>query len=514
MKSPISTSYLFFIYLFSWSVLRVFYLDFAFYWDEAWVYAPALRVMSELGPSIMPDAIPEFYSRGHPLLFHFLGGIWLKIFGTSYISFHSYALSISILFLLATYTTLKEWSNEKVALISVILLSFNKTFFAEASTVQPEVMVALFTILSLRYFILNNNVLYILFTSLLLLTKESGIILPFAIATYHLANVTLIRKSNDYKAIAKQLVIILLPLLTFGVFLLTTYFYKGWFLFPEHTNMIVLEARYSIDRIKELFKLICDADNRFWITGIMAIGILISKKNKIESLLALIGGILGIYLIVYESKTAQFIELLGLILLVVSLYSIYKFYIKETIIHQHNILLILVLFTVMYMLFTVMNFYTVRYLITIFPFLYFFAVLLLHETFGSNRNLYFIVLIFILVKTIPLNFNGKIPNSLANQNDYITVRNKLVQDLENRAIFNEKIAVPDYVIARILQDKNIGFLHSDKVFTNLDWNIETSRFTIINNYDQYPEILKSDKFKLLVKFEKGINWIEVWEKMP
>lgn len=514
MKTPISTSYLFFIYIISWSVLRIFYLDFAFYWDEAWVYAPALRVMSELGPSILPDAIPEFYSRGHPLLFHFLGGIWLKIFGTSYISFHSYALSISILFLFATYSALKEWSNEKVALISVILLSFNKTFFAEASTVQPEVMVALFTILSLKYFFSNKNALYVLSASLLILTKESGIILPMAIAIYHLANVLFIKKSNNYKEAAKQLIIILLPLLTFIIFLLTTYLYKGWFLFPEHTDMIVWEARYAIDRIKELLKLICDADNRFWITGFMAIGILISNKNRIESLLALIGGILGIYLFVYESKNAQFIELLGLILLVVSLYSIYKLYIKEVINHQHNILLLLVLFTVMYMLFTVMNFYTVRYLITIFPFIYFFAVLLLHETFGSNRNFYYLIIIFILLKTIPLNFNGKIPNSLANQNDYITIRTKLVQDLENRALFNEKIAVPDYVIARILQDKNIGFLHSEKVFTNLDWNMETSKYTIINNYDQYPEILKSDKFKLLIKFEKGINWIEVWEKTP
>lgn len=38
---------------------------------EAWVYVPGIRHMADAGPSLLPDAIPEYYSRGHPLLFYF-----------------------------------------------------------------------------------------------------------------------------------------------------------------------------------------------------------------------------------------------------------------------------------------------------------------------------------------------------------------------------------------------------------------------------------------------------------
>nr|HMU05546.1 hypothetical protein [Saprospiraceae bacterium] len=84
------------IYLLFWTLLRAQYIDIPFYWDEAWVYAPGIRHMMDSGPSLLPDAIPEFYSRGHPLLFYFLGGIWLKIFGTSFVAYHTFPLTISV----------------------------------------------------------------------------------------------------------------------------------------------------------------------------------------------------------------------------------------------------------------------------------------------------------------------------------------------------------------------------------------------------------------------------------
>lgn len=98
----------FLTFLIGWILIRAQYLDMAYYWDEAWVYVPGIQHMAETGPSLLPDAIPEYYSRGHPLLFYFLGSIWIKIFGSSYVAFHAYPLLISVICLLVTFFTVKE----------------------------------------------------------------------------------------------------------------------------------------------------------------------------------------------------------------------------------------------------------------------------------------------------------------------------------------------------------------------------------------------------------------------
>ena len=60
-------------------IYKMPHLSLPYYWDEAWVYGPAVRLMEQTGLSLLPDALPVYYSRGHPLLFHFLGASWIKI---------------------------------------------------------------------------------------------------------------------------------------------------------------------------------------------------------------------------------------------------------------------------------------------------------------------------------------------------------------------------------------------------------------------------------------------------
>ena len=41
-----------------------------YFWDEAWVYMPAIRTMAEKGPSILPGSIEADLYTGHPLFFY------------------------------------------------------------------------------------------------------------------------------------------------------------------------------------------------------------------------------------------------------------------------------------------------------------------------------------------------------------------------------------------------------------------------------------------------------------
>ena len=73
------------------------YLSLPYYWDEAWVYAPAIHKMHASGPSLLPDNISTSLSRGHPLMFHFLGSLWLSVFGPSRESSHAFVLVTAVI---------------------------------------------------------------------------------------------------------------------------------------------------------------------------------------------------------------------------------------------------------------------------------------------------------------------------------------------------------------------------------------------------------------------------------
>ena len=60
-------------------IFKIPHLSMPYCWDEAWVYGPAVRMMAENGLGLLPDALPVHYSRGHPLLFHFLAAGWLTV---------------------------------------------------------------------------------------------------------------------------------------------------------------------------------------------------------------------------------------------------------------------------------------------------------------------------------------------------------------------------------------------------------------------------------------------------
>ena len=84
-----------------------------YYADEAWSYAPAIKIMAQNGPSLLPGAISADYTRGHPLLFYFLSSSWIRLFGDSNFSLHSFALLISVLLVLAVYFSGKKFLNKE-----------------------------------------------------------------------------------------------------------------------------------------------------------------------------------------------------------------------------------------------------------------------------------------------------------------------------------------------------------------------------------------------------------------
>src|SRR5678815_2254311 len=73
------------------------------YWDESWSYATAVQKMYEQGPTLLPGIVDVDATRGHPLFFYAAASAWMKIFGASLVSKHSFGLCASVLLLIAIY---------------------------------------------------------------------------------------------------------------------------------------------------------------------------------------------------------------------------------------------------------------------------------------------------------------------------------------------------------------------------------------------------------------------------
>ena len=243
------SSLLFIAGLLIFVMLRLQYQHFAFHWDEMWSYVPAVRTMHENGISMLPSSMNPDISRGHPLFFYALNASFLKIFGTSNSALHTLPLIISCICVYATYLIGSEFFSYKVGLVSSFLLMVQSMFFVQAAMVLPEVMVSTLVLLSFYAFFKEKMYLYVFFGSLLVLTKESGIVLPASIAACYFFKEFDLKNIDFWKKIAW----IIAPLFTFALFLLIQKMTFGWFFFPEHVGMMHLDLEGIKHVIEEVF---------------------------------------------------------------------------------------------------------------------------------------------------------------------------------------------------------------------------------------------------------------------
>ena len=116
---------------------------------------------------------------GHPLIFHFFEVLWMKIFGTGLVAAKSFPLLISVLLLFTIYFFCKKFLNRFTKICACVIFASQEIFIAQSSFVLPEVLLTLLTITSFYFFFSKKKILYVISASMLVLTKELGIVLVF-----------------------------------------------------------------------------------------------------------------------------------------------------------------------------------------------------------------------------------------------------------------------------------------------------------------------------------------------
>lgn len=497
-----------FLILCVFAFLRLDAISLAYFGDEAMVYGPAVQQMAGNGPAILPGAIQEDLSRGHPMLFHFTGGLFLFLFGNTVTNSHVFALLISLCTLFAVFKISKEYLSSLYAVLAVISVASFPLFIGQSVMVYPEMMLTLFALLTFYFYLKKKPIYFFISASCLLLTKETGVIFLFSLAIWSVVKSIFTEHKKLFSAafIKSQLPFIY-PLLPLTLFFILQKIKFGYVLFPEHLGFIKTDYSFLKYMTGNLLRQLFEYDYKYWIyisfsfTFLLLYRKVCLKHRIIISLLYL----LQYKILIGPWAINSFLPILIFILCNVLIFSVYLFSIKGHFKVQDELMLASFLFILIYILFCVINFFSDRYLLICLPFCLFMC-------FGLMAQLKYSKQIGVGFCVIILCFNFYFLATTKSNNEttpyyknVVLVQQEMVDYFESSYSNGDKIYC-EFPHSIALNHKLAGFKKRDMW---LDISVDSTRrydYWVTDNFCHqsfYASIENSKNTKLVKEFKHG-----------
>jgi hypothetical protein len=493
-------------------------LSLPYYWDEAWVYAPALKHMS-LSPGLLPSNLADEYSRGHPLLFHFTGALWIKIFGGSQVSLHSFALSITLVFLFSLFYTGRKLVSPMFGLLFMLAVAVQDMLLAQATMVLPEIFLALFTLWSFYFFVRKRKWLYVLSATFLVLVKEQGAILVAALWLWGFFQLVVPKglKGIFEKKSLVHLLVLSLPLFALLLFLCVQKIQRGYFLFPTHMDMIQFDADYIVYHLRYCLRILFMQTGRSVWTGVFLFALILLNKKELLWKRLFIG-----LLILTACKVGYGVWELpywisGPLVVAIVIYLIYLLQVKNLRKNdKEDPRGPIPIFLVLYVLFCSFNFFCDRYLTCVLPLILFYF---LWELFSAFKNEGVIMATLTGALVFFTGYKTFTDDKRHECNVYYTNAIKSQQDLIGYAEQNNLYTKPmlvSFVMVSAMTKPELGFLSGPKVFERVSGMMtrETSvpEYIFRTNFEitvHGDSLEKTGNYKIVKKFTNGIYYGEV-----
>ena len=502
---------------------KIQHLHYPFYLDEAWVYAPAVKAMAVHGPSLFPDAIIPDLSRGHPLMFHFLAAIWIKCFGASNISMHTFPLLISIVFLIALYEACRKLFDARVATLALLLVATRVIFFVDSSFVYPEVMVAMCAFLSYYFYVRDRFSLTAFMLTMLFFTKEGGVI--FGIVLGIDAFIALFRNTTTIQHRLLRLTSIIAPAVLIALFFVLQKAKLGWYVLPEHSGMIISDwnTYYYMFRRGIYWNYRGDLA----LCALAFFGVLLSILPAIKyrnlNYLFLVPPVVIVYLLADMFPPPQSLSLVWFIASAVcfSLPAYCLLKVNKTLTPQARKFIILVTIGVqVFLLYSSLTQIGYRYLLVNIVFILVFLAVC-YNTFiqSSNRSWYYITIAgILLIGVFGFYTNDRYEDTQLGAYRVMNVEMQAYSFLEKEQAYDKEIAFACTWTAIRLNDTAQGFLRSKRIFTNLQRFpiTPTTQYAIFGNSCEdkgdYLLMQKNPDFHLVYQVRDGDMWAAIYKR--
>lgn len=443
-------------------VIKFPHLSLPYFFDETYSYYRAILEMADVGPTMLPGAIPIIISKGHPLFFYFLGSSWMKfIAGDSILLMRLFPLLISLGALYVFHRFAKRHTNLLLANISVVLLSLQPLFLGQASLVLPEILLFLLFMLSFDSYLSGQYGWYALFGSLVLLTKETGAVF---IMIFGLAYLFENYRSWHSKVFWQNLLLMAVPVLTYATFLILHYFAYGVYFYEEHLGYITIDTNKVLYKFNSSVWMLLLAQGRNFIfyTAIAALLILLVRKKKIE----------------------------------------YK-----------RLLILCFTLIIAFMTFSILNFYVYRYIFPVLGISLLALLALIQQIKLKNQavNMAYVICMISVSAYYSATKRGQSDADLG-YIQFLIVHQQMVHYCEQQGWYDKEIS-GGYNMVMSLRDRYAHYLTSDKNFKTHHLPGIHNRDIVIYDSTCWPYEMPQEernKLKLIKRFEYKQHWGEIY----
>jgi len=424
------------------SILKLKHLTLPYYWDDIYPYIPASIYSATHNLSLALYGL----DASHPPFFFLITALAFFIFGITPVVAHIVIILFSGLAIFLSYQIGRYLFNKSIGLVSSLFLLSSPLFLAQSSISQITIIELTLFVMSFYFFVSKRYIWFSIICSLLLLTKEIFIFVPF------LAFFSLVFIKKE-KITLKRSITLFSPLIVFFFWTLTNRFIYGWFLAPYGSAVIHPSLLFIFPNLIFISKYLFFDDFRWLLTSIMILGPIISSENfknhispkkifKSILLFLIVFGTLHVFSIGFNKILPLHFDNFNIYLdslLIVMVIFHWKELIKFWVNKKQSTFFIFIIFTTL--IFSIFP-WLPRYTLFIMPLYFLMAGYVLYETFKNKYILTLIVILFISISIISLNGKRDDVGFWLENNyeflDYIKVRQEaatyLMQNHEGKSI--------------------------------------------------------------------------------
>lgn len=494
---------------------KVPYVGLPYYWDEAWSYVPAIHLMHEHGPSLLPQSMPPEVSRGHPLLFYFVASTWMKLFGEGRQFMHMFPLSLSIATLIFVFILGKELVNSWIGLLAATLTACCEPFLAQSGMLLPEMMLTLFSCISILLYIRNKPIGYVISASAALFVKESALVLIIAVIA---TEIVVALWSGTIKEIRlRRMLILVSPIVIVGVFFIQQRIVHGWFLFPEHIDLMQYDIRTIVYKLKLIYYEVFERQGMTIATYSFSFAVIIFMRTcptRIKVLLILL--YVTAIKVLFGRWTLP--ELTTLIIPVVCFLIIglvkfnYVYKLNEKI---GRTSLLIYIFMCGYFLFSSLNFYTNRYLLITYPIFIVATLTLVHAVLPARLNLKTTIALGLIMLTVlitQIDADGDIGDTRLSYRDDIKVHQDLIHYCEEEDLHLYHFT-GSFILSHYMSDPRSGYLKYGEPFRHVGPTLQpNTKYLVLTHSSDDDEKAGITGFERRQEFRSNNAWAVLYER--
>ena len=520
MKGFLKNRWFLLLVLLVFVLLKIPHLHYPYYWDESWPYASAVRAMHDAGPGLSPSAIDPELSRGHPLFFHFMAACWMKVFGPSLVSMHSFALFIALSCLVVLYESMLRMYGPVAAAVAVVFIASREAFFVHSSFVLPEVLVGVLALLALWSYTSRRYMLAGAALSALFLTKEPGLVVGLVLGIDAL--IAACSRDGHTRERMLRIAAVCVPVLPVAIFFLVQYKLRGWFVFPLHIAELNFDWNTTWYKFRTAPLTDVFVGNHVHVVYLAAalLGVAGFLRTRKWHFLAMAPVVILIYYMVDDTRCGRLMPGPVFVTVFLVAWAVATWYgrmlFDATAARKFFVLSMSVILC--FLVFSSFNFYTARYVIV--------AIVMSSVVLGALGDACLRVTHAVLAPLFILLIAGVgIWSYSVSNNEGDTGRlsfaamdaqKSVVEYLMQEEAYDKNITAFSFMHRKHLTDSATGYLMEGRIFTHVEWDFSgNSDYVVFDNIDpdyRYGEIISDKSMVRVHRFaERGI-WSEVYRR--